>query len=305
MAKVSYVDDNTLLGKCYIARTYEEVRTQIIEKKKCYTRTVLKNGEVFGFEITKNQPLTQLYGFPCWVVRFVFSSVDTLHDPEQESVMELIVDELAEEMERTKGYYNIRVPAHIVDLIKAINSRLQNVMLCGGTVEQIHVGNNSAPVHKDELKLFFADREFVDRNKTLLRDMAYRSFETYQGQYHISPVTAGKAGKIYENWIASSLNEYKENTIMIAQYEDETVGYCTISENDFAVDAILSSVNENKRKLGAYKAMIAQLIQYAKSNQKQFVTSTQFDNYIVQGTWNSLGLRPFYSIYNLHVDKRM
>lgn len=56
------------------------------------------------------------------------------------------------------------------------------------------------------------------------------------------------------------------------------------------------------RKLGAYRAMISFLVNYAYENNKSFVTSTQFDNYIVQGVWNSIGLKPFYSIYNFHID---
>jgi hypothetical protein len=50
--------------------------------------------------------------------------------------------------------------------------------------------------------------------------------------------------------------------------------------------------------------MISFGVNYATENHKDFVTSTQFDNFIVQGVWASIGLKPFYSIYNVHLDRR-
>lgn len=304
MSKVAYIDNSTLLGKCHIQRSYENLREIVLNHSDDYTFSFVNNGELFGFSIKQNEPLTKLYSFPCWVVKFIFSSVETLHSAEQEKLLCELVGNLKEKIENQKGYYNLRVPTHIVDLIKAINMGFKDIIICGGTVEEIHMGNLLQPAIKDGMSLFFADEEFVIENKRELQLMAYKSFEKYQGQYHISPVTSGKAGEIYSDWIANSLNDYHENSILIAQYNGETVGYCTIAENEDAVDAILSSVNEEKRGIGTYKAMISTLIKYAKDQNKMFVTSTQFDNYIVQGTWNSLGLRPFYSIYNLHLDYR-
>lgn len=302
MAKIAYLDDNVLLGQSYALRNYDAVRQAVQQKEEVFT--IKEDGKVYGFEIRRNEPLTQLYGFPCYVVKFVFSDVSTLHLVEQEQIMNRLCVALRQKMNETKGYYNIRVPSHIVDLMKAINANLQGLIHCGGTVEEIHVGDLKMPQIKEGLKLFFADESFVKQNKALLMDMAYQSFKIYQGQYHISPVTADKAGDIYSNWIGNYFDRFKPNTILIAEYENEVTGYCTISENEIAIDAVLSSVNEEKRRLGTYKAMIATLIRYAKEQGKLFVTSTQFDNYIVQGTWNSLGLRPFYSIYNMHYDNR-
>ena len=92
--------------------------------------------------------------------------------------------------------------------------------------------------------------------------------------------------------------------MVVACKDSIPVGFVTIKETDNAVEGILSAVDPKNRKLGAYRAMIAYLINYANENKKSFVTSTQFDNYIVQGVWNSLGLKPFYSIYNIHIDNR-
>ena len=90
----------------------------------------------------------------------------------------------------------------------------------------------------------------------------------------------------------------------MVRHGQELAGYCTLREDTLAVEAVLGSVNQEKRRLGVYKAMFYTLIQYAKEKGKLFLSSTQFDNYIVQGTWSALGLRPFYSIYNVHFDNR-
>ena len=304
MAEVSYLDNNKLLGESYFLRNYIRVRQEVLNKSGDSIKYIEKNGERYGYEISTNRPLTQLYGFPCYVVKFLFSKIETLHDTQQESILQELCTMLHHDVSSKRGYYNFRVPAHIVDLIKTMNCNFVDTIYCGGTVEEIHVGETCEPVIKDGLELFFADEAFIINNKALLMDMAFRSFSSYQGQYHISSVTESLAGDIYSNWIASWFDSFKPDTVLIAEYEGEVVGYCTIDENDIAVDAVLSSVNEEKRRLGAYKAMIATLIQYAKSKNKLFISSTQFDNYIVQGTWNSLGLRPFYSIYNFHYDNR-
>lgn len=304
MNKICYLDDNIALGQCYASRNYSDLKEKILSQPYTKENYVLMDGERFGFEITPNIPLTKLYQFPCYVVKFVFSSVQTLHDEQQETIMRQVAEKLADCMNREKGYYDIRIPTHIVDLIKAINYECGNLLLCGGTVEEIHVGKVVPPVLQEGMRLFFAEKTFVEKNRKKLEQLAYDSFKSYQGQYHISPVTDKKAGEIYSSWIASYFDSFSPNTVLIAEYKGEIVGYCTIRETEQAVDAVLSSVDASKRQLGTYKAMISTLIAYAKKREKLFVTSTQFDNYIVQGTWNSLGLRPFYSIYNMHYDNR-
>lgn len=304
MNKIAYLDDNIALGACHVSRDYSALRQQVLAQDCPVTQELVVDGERFGFAITRNLPLTKIYGFPCYVVKFVFSAVQTLHDDAQEAILRQVAAKLADCMDREKGYYNIRIPTHIVDLIKAVNCECRNLIFCGGTVEEIHMGQVTAPIVKDGMRLFFADQDFVAQNRAHLEQLAYASFKSYQGQYHISPVTDQKAGEIYSSWIAGYFDSFAPNTVLVAEYEGETVGYCTIRETGQAVDAVLSSVDAGKRQLGTYKAMISTLIAYAKKQGKLFVTSTQFDNYIVQGTWNSLGLRPFYSIYNMHYDNR-
>lgn len=304
MAYVTYLDNNSLLGRCYATHSYEDLRQQVLNQKQNISYYLNQNHEIYGYDITVNIPLTKLYGFPCYVVKFLFSNIDTLHRSEQESIVSDLCNHLQEQIGEQKGYYNLRIPSHIVDLTKSINSQFQHLIFCGGTINEIYVNGFSMPKCRDGVRLFFADKVFVETNRARLIDMAAESFREYQGQYHISPVTAGKAGEIYGNWIKSSFDDFHENSVLVAQYHGEVVGYCTIEENDIAVDAILSSVNANVRGLGIYKQITATLIQYAKDQKKLYVTGTQIDNFVVQGTYNSLGMRPFCAIYNMHYDNR-
>ena len=146
---------------------------------------------------------------------------------------------------------------------------------------------------------------YLEKYKAELLEMTLASFKTYQGQYHISDITQSKAGMIYENWIRETIKEVNHERVVVAVKDRDPVGFVTIKETEYAVEGVLSAVDPAKRKLGAYKAMIAFLINYAVKKNKSFVTSTQFDNFIVQGVWNTLGLKPFYSIYNIHIDGRL
>ena len=92
--------------------------------------------------------------------------------------------------------------------------------------------------------------------------------------------------------------------IVVAEYNQIPIGFVTIAEKESAVEGVLSAVQSEYRQFGAYRAMISFLVNDAFEKEKSFITSTQFDNFIVQGVWNSIGLKPFYSIYNFHIDKR-
>ena len=298
---ISFVDDNFKYVKSYIMRNYDNINDIIYKDKDLLSFFIENNGFLAGYTIVLNKPLSEIYNFNCYVVKFSFVNVSTLHIEEQQVLIEKLVNSLKEKMIENEGYYNVRVPSNIVDLMKAINNIFSNYSLCGGTVEE-YIYNKSIAMPETKLKLFFADDTYIRKYKEELLKITYDSFKTYQGQYHISNLMDEKAGEIYENWIKNSFSEKSNEKIVIAEYEDMPIGFVTIGEDDFAVEGILSAVSVDNRKLGAYKNMISYIINYAYKNQKAFITSTQFDNYIVQGVWNSLGLKPFYSIYNLHFD---
>lgn len=304
MANISFIDDNLVLGTCHIRRKYDELRDKILNHQVTMTEQIVDNGKIYGYAVTRNVSVSDIYQMDCYVVRFIFSDASTLHDEKQEQILLQLIKQLKEHMELNRGYYNLRIPTHIIDLLKAVNEVFTNVIFCGGTVEEIIHGKQVEVPNKIGLRIGFADAACLQLHKDRLMKMTYASFQSYQGQYHISQVTQDKAGVIYENWIRASMDMLGEEPIVVAWKEDIPVGFVTIKETSSAVEGILSAVDPKQRKLGAYKSMIAFIINYANAKRKSFVTSTQFDNFIVQGVWNSLGLKPFYSIYNIHVDNR-
>lgn len=209
-----------------------------------------------------------------------------------------------EEISRKKGYYNLKLPTNIVDLIRAYNRLNQTFIFCGGTVEQYVYNTKVSDSNKSGLNVFIADRAYVSAHYDELLKMTYRSFESYQGQYHLSYAISDNAGNIYKSWIDGSLLPQSSDKVIVSEYNERPIGFVTIKEDDFAVQGVLAAVLSEYRQYGAYKAMIAYIINYAYENGKSFITGTQFDNFIVQGTWNSLGLKPFYSFYNIHFDNR-
>lgn len=305
MAKNAFIDNNHKYVKAFSTRNYEALAEEIISDRDDYSYVIEKNDAFAAYKIAKNEPVSALYGFDCYVVRFFFVGFTNLHSDFQEQMCDEMLEKLKADLAEKKGYYNFRLPTHMVDLIRAFNKKFTSTIMCGGTVEEYILNKNVEVSNPNNLKIFEADMEYINKHKDRLMDMTYKSFESYQGQYHLSDVTSFQAGKIYENWIEKSMGEdFGKDQVIIAEFKDEPVGFVTICEDDNAVDGILSAVSSEKRQLGAYKLMIAYIINYANDHGKAFITSTQFDNYIVQGVWNSLGLKPFYSIYNIHVDNR-
>ncbi len=304
MAKISYIDNDLKYVRAFISRDYSGIADEIQRTKDEISYSFESGGKIYGYNITKNSLLSEVYQTDFLVVHFCFRDIETLHDPEQESCISRLLDHLVAEMDQKKAYYNLKLPANVVDLIRAYNHLDQPFIFCGGTVEQ-YIYNKAVPdSNKNGLHIFMADKAYVAAHHEELLEMTYRSFETYQGQYHLSYVTGDMAGDIYKKWIQGSLTPESTDKVIVAEYGDIPIGFVTIIEDDFSVEGILSAVSSEHRQYGAYKAILPHIIQYADRRGKGTITGTQFDNFIVQGAWNSLGLKPFYSFYNIHIDKR-
>lgn len=304
MAKISYIDNDVKYAKAFIKRDYSEIADEIRYNKIGMSYSFETNGRIYGYQITLNKLLTEVYGSDFFVVHFCFLDIDTLHQEEQEKCIGQLLEHLMAEMKEKKGYYNLKLPSNIVDLIRAYNQLKQPFIFCGGTVQQ-YIYNHEAPAcNKSGLNVFIADKEYVALHYEELLNMTYKSFESYQGQYHLSYAISNKAGDIYKSWIDGSLLPQSSDNVIVAEYEGKPAGFVTIMENDFSVIGVLSAVSDEYRQYGAYKAMIAYIVNYSYGKGKCFITGTQFDNFIVQGAWNSLGLKPFYSFYNIHFDNR-
>lgn len=304
MAKISYIDDDLKYVKAFIKRDYSEITNDIQNNINCLTFSFESDDKLYGYQITRNLLLSDSYEDDFYVVHFCFLNIETLHDQKQEKCMVRLLDNLINDMNEKKGYYNLKLPTNIVDLIRAYNLLKEPFIFCGGTVEQYIYGKMPLYKKSNDLNLFVADKEYVSQYYDELLTMTYNSFEAYQGQYHLSYAISDKAGDVYRNWIRRSLTPESTDKVIIAEYGDKPIGFVTVKEDNFTVVGVLSAVLEKYRQYGAYKAMIAYIINYAYGAEKCFITGTQFDNFIVQGAWNSLGMKPFYSFYNIHIDKR-
>ena len=302
MAITSFVDDKSRYLKAYHEKDYQQLADENIKNREALSFYIYEKDTLYGYQINQNQPLAKLYEMPFFVVRFIFANVDTLHDDEQEKQMIRLLLNLKAQMEQTSGYYSIRIPSHIIDLIRAYNEVLNHAIFCGGTVEEYTYDYHVVENNNAALNLFFADFSYFEKEKPKILKIIDKSFSAFPGQYHISPVTAPKAGCVYQNWIAQSFDESK---IVIAEINGEPVGFLSISENEYAVDVALTAVSPTSRKNGVYKAMLAYGNHYANASKRFFVVGTQFDNFASQAGLQSFGLKPYKSVYNIHVDNSM
>ena len=300
MSVISFIDDNTVLAKYYLQRDYIELSKQIKLEKENLTKYVEWEGMLGGYTVLKNEPLSKLYHGDFFVVRFFLADFQTEHRVKQEELLLELMQCLKENINGKKGYYNLRIPSHVVDIIRTYNNVFQNGFFSGGTIEEIIYGKNFPSDTRENLKVFLADEVYIKQHFERLLNLTFASFREYHGQYHISPYTEKIAGKVYEDWIYNSLKN-NQDKIVIADYLGIPIGFITLSEKENAVEGLLNAVDEKYRNIGAYRAMLCYAINEATKKRRSFIISTQLDNFIVQGIWNSVGLRPFYSVYNMHV----
>lgn len=300
MSMISFVDDNMVLAEYYLRRDYNELAKQIKLNKEELTKYVEYHGKLAGYTISKNKPLSKLYQDDFFIVRFSFANFQTEHEMQQEKLLLELMRCLKEHINEKGGCYNLRIPSHVIDIIRTYNAIFHFGHFCGGTIEEIISMKTVSCETQENLKIFFADEVYIRQHFEELLNLTFTSFKDYHGQYHISPYTERFAGKIYENWIYDSLKSC-DGDIIIADYLGTPIGFITLAEKTNAIEGVLNAVDEKYRNLGTYRAMLCCAINEATKKEKSFVISTQLDNFIVQGVWSSIGLRPFYSIYNMHI----
>ena len=174
MQKSVFVDDNIMLGECYVKREYGNLKEKIIGGGYHATDALIDEGELFGFHITKNHNVSQIYGMDCYVVRFIFSGVSQIHDNRQERILCELLNKLKNYIDSHKGYYNLRIPSHIVDLIKALNLTFMNPIFCGGTVEELIHGKYVDDCNANNLTIEFADWQYIEKYKGELLTMTWQ-----------------------------------------------------------------------------------------------------------------------------------
>lgn len=302
---ISYIDDNRILARAEIDKDYRLIDKRLRLMMDEFDAYATYGDALVAYKISVNKPLTNLYGFSFFVVKFFLTGITNLHDDGQEALLLDLLNQLKVTLTTTKGYYNLRIPTHVVDLIKVFNQVFPSHIFCGGTVEEYTSGRQVMMPDVPGIDIFRLSDETMPRYKDGLSDIARASFASYQGQYHISPVTLPKAGQIYVNWITSALDSSPSQVCAITS--DGRLAGFALTEYDKTnrvSDMLLTCIDESMRGKHIYKSLIAHLINEAYANDAAFVSSTQFDNYGSQHTWASLGMVPFYSIYNMHIDLR-
>lgn len=306
--KVAYIDDEYALAEAYLKKTYGLIEKKVIAEEGDLTYKLRDSEKIFGYKIYKNGPLSKLYEMDFFVVKFAFSNIDTTHSNAQEKVLSSLFYQLSQAVRNQKGYYNIRIPAHLVDVIRAYNNNFKNSIFCGGSVNYISSNskpNNSLTFDKD---IFLINEQELEENEAQLLDLAYTSFDLYQGQYHISPVTSNKAGQIYSQWLKNDLeiikNGQSEMKCLVIKYKETLAGFLTFSENAQFINGVLNAISYETRNIGLFHKLIEAVIIRAHNAKKIYISSTQLDNFAVQKVWNSLGMKPYNSFYNFHFDSR-
>lgn len=303
MASISYVGDVELLGNAFLKRNYNQINKCIKEKKENLSCSVEHEGEIYGCEIRENIPLTQLYGFRVRVVDFVFSKIENLYNEEQDEQLEKLFQLLCERVKHEKAYYTFRIPTQIMGVLIKYNSFFKSAFLCGGIVTYITAKGAGKSNREEKTNIYIADDSYIKKYGNKLLRISAETFDNYQGQYHLSPVTSKKAGLIYKDWLKRSFSSNVEK-IFVVTYKSNPVGFATVRETDTIVEAILGGISNEYRELGAYTNLIRNMVNYTNQKGKAFIIGTQFENLIVQGTWSHFGLKPFNSFYNFHLDAR-
>lgn len=302
MAEIAYVGDVELLSDAFLKRNYDEIKKRIKTEKGNLSCYIEYDEDIYGYEIRENIPLTNLYGFRVRVVDFVFSKIDNLYNENEGKRLEELFQLLYEQLKKEKAYYTFRIPTQIMGALMNFNAFFKSAFLCGGIVTYMTPKGVGQSNREEKTNICIADDNFIKKYGERLLEISSATFDNYQGQYHISPITSEKAGLIYKDWLKRAFSSTEK--IFVATFGSNPVGFVTARETGTIVEGVLGGVSNEYRDLGAYTNLIRNMVNYANRKKKLFVIGTQFENLIVQGTWSQFGLKPFNSFYNFHLDAR-
>lgn len=306
MEPVSYICDVELMGSAYLNKNYETLRAQI-KNSQFITYSLNVGDDIFGFYIHKNEPLTRIYKFDVFMVDFLFSSTSRLHADMQEQIITKLLTEINNYIKQNKGYYNFRIPSNIVDLNKCFNKVFHNFIFCGGLITYLNTNlkNRKDDNNKRDVSVLIPNKKYLQEHDLEITQVAKEAFENYQGQYHISYVTSEKAGEIYIDWVKKGFSERIDSEkIIVAEHNNEVVGFWTYVESNKSLQTGLTGVSSKYRNLGIYSKMLDEALRESQNSGKFITIGTQFDNLIVQRVWNKVGMVPYLSYFNIHIDGR-
>lgn len=299
---ISYIEDKNLLAKSFNDRNYDYINAVIndlIEENKL---NYYENG--LGYKVKKINQLSEIYNQKFFAVNFYFNNLKPFFDEEMKIHFDKMIKNLKKFLEENEGYFIIKIPSHIPNLINSLKIVLQkNNIFTGGTICYSINQEVSELKKDDDLTLKMLDFGEYDKYKDYIKNLSYESFKNYFGQYHISDYTRPKAPIIYKNWVRDFFKNPNENNRMIvAEINEKVVGFLTLYKNSHAYELVLSGVDKDYRGNRVYERMIRFGVNYSQKNHKICTLSTQFDNIFVQRAWINIGFKPYYSYYLFHFN---
>jgi len=298
---MSYIEDKNALAYSLDKRDFSIIDSIIEKDKNNLNFYIEEDNKLFGYKIKMVEQLTNIYGYNVYVVNFYSKNISHSFNLEEDKLVSNVIKNLAEHLEKIKGYIIMKVPSDNLMLIGQCNIHLKNIIFAGGIVCYYANKINSKEFDDDGLNIGLISKEKKHELKDKIVPIIKESFKEYYGQYHISHITREKANIIYENWIEEYINSDEEN-IIIAEYNNEIAGVLSIDDDKFAIELVLSGINTKFRKMKIYERLIRYGVNLSLSKNKVVSTSTQFDNYSVQRAWINSGFKPYTSYYVYHIS---
>lgn len=299
---ISYIEDKNLLAKSFNDRNYDNINciiNNLVEKNEL---NYYENG--LGYKIKKIEQLSEIYNHNFFAINFYFSNLEPFFDEKKKNKFNKMVTSLRKTLEEKEGYFIIKIPSHIPNLINSLQIIFdKNIMFTGGTI--CYSINKKAPDLEldDDLKLKILEFEEYEKYSESVKNLSYESFKNYFGQYHISDYTRPQAPMIYKNWIRDFFKNINDNNrIIVAEIKGKVVGFLTLYKDSNACEIVLNGVDKNFRGNKIYERMSRLGVNYSNENGKICTVSTQFDNIFPQRAWINIGFKPFYSFYLFHYN---
>jgi GNAT superfamily N-acetyltransferase len=134
--------------------------------------------------------------------------------------------------------------------------------------------------------------------------VARASFAGYFGHYHADPrLDRAKADEVYVSWAhRSCVDREVANEVLIAEHEDEIVGFATLRLNTPSEgEGVLFAVLPSAQGRGIYRSFMLRGMEWcAEQGASTMVVSTQITNIAVQKVWTRLGFEPHKSYLTFH-----
>lgn len=301
MNELSYIEDKNLLAYCVANRDYSIINKKINECKNELTYFNYYNESIIGYKIDRIKQLTNIYGYNVYAVKFYFTNITHEFDDYCDKNIGEMILKLKKDLGNLNGYIIIKVPSSNIMLINQLNKMNINFLFTGGTVCYYIREFNDKNFGNDGLNIKIASPMDKKSYRNELIKLSEASFQNYFGQYHISYVTREKAPMIYKNWVEEYINS-DGNNLIIAQIENEVVGFLAIDETDYTIESVLGGISNNFMNKKIYERMLRFETKYTLNKNKISTISTQFDNFFVQRSWVNIGYKPYYSFYLYHVN---